>query len=229
MGGGTGAGALIGGIAGGGRRSDRRPRRRWRRYCRRSVTGNKDLQIPAETAVTFHLANSITVPHSEKKAKAESEDSRAVGRSAFWFTLGAPFRHRLAGWGFSLWTHSYWIRAHKSPPRQKMPESGTRLFFFATMLRAVRVSHCEPGCALRRSSPSSRVRFGRAGVPLRNFLVRRARSFPATVGVPYISAAEGAVVPSVRYVHGSCRRARPPRELSLIVSYIVGNLAISVY
>jgi hypothetical protein len=38
-------------------------------------TGNKDLQIPAETVVTFRLANSITVPHTGKrKANAQSEE-----------------------------------------------------------------------------------------------------------------------------------------------------------
>ncbi len=78
VGGGTGAGALIGGIAGGGKGALIGGLvGAGAGTAGAAFTGNKDLQIPAETAVTFHLANSITVPHSEKKAKAESEEAPA--------------------------------------------------------------------------------------------------------------------------------------------------------
>ena len=78
VGGGTGAGALIGGIAGGGKGALIGGLvGAGAGTAGAAFTGNKDLQIPAETAVTFRLANSITVPHREKKSKAESEEAPA--------------------------------------------------------------------------------------------------------------------------------------------------------
>jgi len=65
IGGGTGAGALIGGIAGGGKGAAIGALvGAGAGTAGAAFTGNKDLQIPAETVVTFRLANSITVPHS---------------------------------------------------------------------------------------------------------------------------------------------------------------------
>lgn len=78
VGGGTGAGALIGGIAGGGKGALIGGLvGAGAGTAGAAFTGNKDLQIPAETAVTFRLANSITVPHSGKKSKASSEEAPA--------------------------------------------------------------------------------------------------------------------------------------------------------
>ncbi len=78
VGGGTGAGALIGGIAGGGKGALIGGLvGAGAGTAGAAFTGNKDLQIPAETVVTFRLANSITVPHSEKKTKPASEEAPA--------------------------------------------------------------------------------------------------------------------------------------------------------
>ncbi len=75
VGGGTGAGALIGGIAGGGKGALIGGLvGAGAGTAGAAFTGNKDLQIPAETAVTFRLANSITVPHTGKKTKAATEE-----------------------------------------------------------------------------------------------------------------------------------------------------------
>jgi hypothetical protein len=72
VGGGTGAGALIGGIAGGGKGALIGGLvGAGAGTAGAAFTGNKDLQIPAETVVTFRLANSITVHRSAKKAKSE--------------------------------------------------------------------------------------------------------------------------------------------------------------
>ncbi len=72
VGGGTGAGALIGGIAGGGKGALIGGLvGAGAGTAGAAFTGNKDVQIPAETVVTFRLANSITVQHPEKKAKSE--------------------------------------------------------------------------------------------------------------------------------------------------------------
>jgi len=76
IGGGTGAGALIGGIAGGGKGALIGGLvGAGAGTAGAAFTGNKDLQIPAETAVTFRLANSITVPHTGKKTKHTSEEA----------------------------------------------------------------------------------------------------------------------------------------------------------
>lgn len=78
VGGGTGAGALIGGIAGGGKGALIGGLiGAGAGTAGAAFTGNKDLQIPAETAVTFRLANSITVPHTGKKKKAAAEEAPA--------------------------------------------------------------------------------------------------------------------------------------------------------
>jgi hypothetical protein len=76
VGGGTGAGALIGGIAGGGKGALIGGLvGAGAGTAGAAFTGNKDLQIPAETVVSFRLANSITVPHRAKKSKAASEEA----------------------------------------------------------------------------------------------------------------------------------------------------------
>jgi hypothetical protein len=76
VGGGTGAGALIGGIAGGGNGALIGGLvGAGAGTAGAAFTGNKDLQIPAETVVTFRLANSITVPHPEKKNKSASDEA----------------------------------------------------------------------------------------------------------------------------------------------------------
>lgn len=63
VGGGTGAGALIGGIAGGGKGALIGGLvGAGAGTAGAAFTGNKDLQIPAESAITFKLAHSITVP-----------------------------------------------------------------------------------------------------------------------------------------------------------------------
>ena len=78
VGGGTGAGALIGGIAGGGKGALIGGLvGAGAGTAGAAFTGNKEVSIPAETAVTFRLANSITVPHTGKKTKAESEEAPA--------------------------------------------------------------------------------------------------------------------------------------------------------
>jgi len=75
IGGGTGAGALIGGLAGGGKGAAIGALvGAGAGTAGAAFTGNKEVQIPAETVVTFRLANSITVPHTGKKAKAAAEE-----------------------------------------------------------------------------------------------------------------------------------------------------------
>ncbi len=72
IGGGTGAGALIGGIAGGGKGALIGGLVGAGAGTAGAVfTGNKDLQIPAETVVTFRLANSLTVHRSAKHSRGE--------------------------------------------------------------------------------------------------------------------------------------------------------------
>jgi hypothetical protein len=78
-GGGTGAGALIGGLAGGGKGA-----LIGGLVCAgagtagAAFTGNKELTIPAETVVTFKLANSITVKRSGKRSSSDqSADEQA--------------------------------------------------------------------------------------------------------------------------------------------------------
>jgi hypothetical protein len=74
VGGGTGAGALIGGLAGGGKGALIGGLvGAGAGTAGAAFTGNKPVEIPAETPVTFRLSHSITVPHSGKK-KAESTD-----------------------------------------------------------------------------------------------------------------------------------------------------------
>ena len=74
-GGGAGGGALIGGLAGGGKGALIGGLVGAGGGAAVSAfTGNKDLQIPAESVVTFKLANSITVKHSGKKNHADQAD-----------------------------------------------------------------------------------------------------------------------------------------------------------
>jgi len=71
IGGGTGVGALIGGIAGGGKGAAIGAGvGAAAGTAGAAFTGNKEVQIPAETAVTFRLANSITVQPSAKATPA---------------------------------------------------------------------------------------------------------------------------------------------------------------
>lgn len=71
-GGGTGAGALIGGLAGGGKGALIGGLvGAGAGTAGAAFTGNKDLQIPAESVVTFKLGNSITVKRSSKGAAQE--------------------------------------------------------------------------------------------------------------------------------------------------------------
>jgi hypothetical protein len=73
-GGGAGAGALIGGLAGGGKGALIGGLVGAGAGAAGSAfTGNKDLQIPAESVVTFKLANDITVKRTGKKAKKSSD------------------------------------------------------------------------------------------------------------------------------------------------------------
>lgn len=75
VGGGTGAGALIGGLAGGGKGALIGGLvGAGAGTAGAAFTGNKEVQIPAETVVTFRLSNSITVPHTGKKTKSASQD-----------------------------------------------------------------------------------------------------------------------------------------------------------
>lgn len=77
VGGGTGAGALIGGLAGGGKGAAIGALvGAGAGTAGAAFTGNKEVVIPAETAVTFRLANSITVPHTGKKVKATEEPAQ---------------------------------------------------------------------------------------------------------------------------------------------------------
>jgi hypothetical protein len=68
-GGGTGAGALIGGLAGGGKGALIGGLvGAGAGTAGAAFTGNKDLQIPAESVVTFKLGNSITVKRSDRNS-----------------------------------------------------------------------------------------------------------------------------------------------------------------
>jgi len=72
VGGGTGAGALIGGIAGGGKGALIGGLvGAGAGTAGAAFTGNKDLQIPAETVVTFKLGSPITVPGHATKAASD--------------------------------------------------------------------------------------------------------------------------------------------------------------
>jgi hypothetical protein len=76
-GGGAGAGALIGGLAGGGKGALIGGLvGAGAGGAGSAFTGNKDLQIPAESVVTFKLSNSITVKRSGKKRKAAAADDQ---------------------------------------------------------------------------------------------------------------------------------------------------------
>jgi hypothetical protein len=71
-GGGGGAGALIGGLAGGGKGAlIGGLLGAGAGTAGAAFTGNKDLQIPAESAVTFRLSNSITVKRSAKHSTTD--------------------------------------------------------------------------------------------------------------------------------------------------------------
>ena len=75
-GGGTGAGALIGGLAGGGKGALIGGLiGAGAGTAGAAFTGNKELQVPAESVVTFKLANSITVKRS---ARGSSDSSQAA-------------------------------------------------------------------------------------------------------------------------------------------------------
>jgi hypothetical protein len=79
VGGGTGAGALIGGLAGGGKGALIGGLvGAGAGTAGAAFTGNKEVQIPAETAITFRLANSITVPHTGKKVKSAQTEEAPV-------------------------------------------------------------------------------------------------------------------------------------------------------
>jgi hypothetical protein len=72
VGGGTGAGALIGGLAGGGKGALIGGLvGAGAGTAGAAFTGNKELQIPAESAVTFKLGHSITVQRPVKKASQD--------------------------------------------------------------------------------------------------------------------------------------------------------------
>ena len=72
VGGGTGAGALIGGIAGGGKGALIGGLvGAGAGTAGAAFTGNKELEIPAESAVTFRLGHSITVQRPAKKASQD--------------------------------------------------------------------------------------------------------------------------------------------------------------
>jgi glucose/arabinose dehydrogenase len=72
VGGGTGAGALIGGIAGGGKGALIGGLvGAGAGTAGAAFTGNKDLQIPAESVVTFKLASSITVKRVQKQSTGD--------------------------------------------------------------------------------------------------------------------------------------------------------------
>jgi len=79
-GGGAGGGALIGGLAGGGKGALIGGLLGAGAGAAGSAfTGNKDLQIPAEAAVTFKLSNSITVKRTGKKKKGAAEADQGTG------------------------------------------------------------------------------------------------------------------------------------------------------
>lgn len=76
VGGGTGAGALIGGIAGGGKGALIGGLvGAGAGTAGAAFTGNKELVIPAESAVTFKLGNSITVQRPAKKSSSEDQSA----------------------------------------------------------------------------------------------------------------------------------------------------------
>ena len=79
-GGGTGAGALIGGLAGGGKGALIGGLvGAGAGTAGAAFTGNKDLQIPAESVVTFKLGNSITVKRSSKSLRQAA--NRSIGQT----------------------------------------------------------------------------------------------------------------------------------------------------
>jgi len=74
VGGGTGAGALIGGLAGGGKGALIGGLvGAGAGTAGAAFTGNKDLQVPAESVVTFKLSHSITVKRSERESSQASQ------------------------------------------------------------------------------------------------------------------------------------------------------------
>jgi hypothetical protein len=76
-GGGTGAGALIGGLAGGGKGALIGGLvGAGAGTAGAAFTGNKELTIPAETAVTFRLANPITVKRSSRSSRSSADQSQ---------------------------------------------------------------------------------------------------------------------------------------------------------
>jgi hypothetical protein len=80
-GGGAGAGALIGGLAGGGKGALIGGLLGGGAGAAGSAfTGNKDLQIPAESVVTFRLSNSITVKRSAKSAMSDQSGQSGSGQ-----------------------------------------------------------------------------------------------------------------------------------------------------
>jgi hypothetical protein len=80
-GGGAGGGALIGGLAGGGKGALIGGLVGAGAGAAGSAfTGNKDLQIPAESVVTFKLASSITVKHSGKRKHSDQDDQGSASQ-----------------------------------------------------------------------------------------------------------------------------------------------------
>ncbi|HZP25412.1 MAG TPA: hypothetical protein VFB04_18365 [Terriglobales bacterium] len=78
-GGGAGAGALIGGLAGGGKGAVIGGLLgAGAGGAGSGLTGNKELQIPAESVVTFKLSNSITVKRSGRRSKAAASDDQGT-------------------------------------------------------------------------------------------------------------------------------------------------------
>jgi hypothetical protein len=78
-GGGAGGGALIGGLAGGGKGALIGGLLGAGAGAAGSAfTGNKDLQIPAEAAVTFKLKDDITVKRTGKKKKGAAADDQGA-------------------------------------------------------------------------------------------------------------------------------------------------------
>ncbi len=77
-GGGAGAGALIGGLAGGGKGALIGGLvGAGAGGAGSAFTGNKDLKIPAESAVTFKLSNSITVKRTKREKASPADQSSA--------------------------------------------------------------------------------------------------------------------------------------------------------
>ncbi len=80
-GGGTGAGALIGGLAGGGKGALIGGLvGAGAGTAGAAFTGNKDLQIPAESVVTFKLGNSITVKRSGRNGSSEEGGNQGANQ-----------------------------------------------------------------------------------------------------------------------------------------------------